>query len=129
MIPTFFWTIATKYQCLNGNRHQAVKGMNKRLNVETQDLLFIHSPVHPLPLEHWVRAACKAVDLGLASNPNLKLGTAHPNPASHPSIAIKLATSVLAMQHWGRTVGEGENLGWHSTPIISLNPGARSLID
>mmetsp|Transcript_31410 Transcript_31410/g.49174 ORF Transcript_31410/g.49174 Transcript_31410/m.49174 type:complete len:284 (-) Transcript_31410:202-1053(-) len=93
MIPTFFWTIATKYQCLNGNRHQAVKGMNKRLNVETQDLLFIHSPVHPLPLEHWVRAACKAVDLGLVK----RIGLSNCN-------ANQVARAVAAAKAQGKRI-------------------------
>lgn len=45
-LPTI-WRF-TKWQFFNAVRQSA-----KRLNVECIDLYFIHSPVHPLPVEFW----------------------------------------------------------------------------
>mmetsp|Transcript_30520 Transcript_30520/g.74897 ORF Transcript_30520/g.74897 Transcript_30520/m.74897 type:complete len:376 (+) Transcript_30520:214-1341(+) len=42
----------------------AVQQSNKRLGIPTCPLYFIHTPVHPMPLEHWVRACCVAQDKG-----------------------------------------------------------------
>ena len=69
---------------------RAVQNSNSRLGIKCCDVYFIHTPgmnnlhsvlheqylvlnkfrflllsVHPLPLEFWIRAACKAVDMGL----------------------------------------------------------------
>eukprot|EP00039_Didymoeca_costata_P013636 m.210845 g.210845 ORF g.210845 m.210845 type:complete len:365 (+) comp15827_c0_seq4:267-1361(+) len=39
-----------------------------RLGMKPIPILWIHSPVHPLPLEVWVSAACDAIDKGIATN-------------------------------------------------------------
>ena len=44
---------------------RACQRTNVRLGLGTCLLYFIHSPVHPLPLEWWVRACCVAYRLGL----------------------------------------------------------------
>lgn len=57
-LPTLWrWTTASFLR--------AVKGSNRRLNTTCCPLFFIHTPVHPLPLEFWVRAACEAKRQGL----------------------------------------------------------------
>lgn len=42
----------------------AVRESNKRLGISSCPLYFIHTPVHPMPLEHWVRACCVAQERG-----------------------------------------------------------------
>lgn len=37
----------------------------KRLGVQSIDLYFIHTPIHPLPIEYFIQWACDAVDDGL----------------------------------------------------------------
>eukprot|EP00899_Mesostigma_viride_P022553 jgi/Mesvir1/3482/Mv11973-RA.1 len=44
---------------------RALRGCLDRLGAKKIDVFFIHSPVHPLPLERWVEAACDAADMGL----------------------------------------------------------------
>ncbi|KAL3909398.1 MAG: hypothetical protein SGILL_008102 [Bacillariaceae sp.] len=56
-LPTLWrWT---RYQFL-----QAVRASADRLGVEQIDLYFIHTPIHPLPIECFVQWACHAMDLG-----------------------------------------------------------------
>jgi pyridoxine 4-dehydrogenase len=57
-LPTLWrWT---RYQFL-----QAVRASAERLGVDVIDLYFIHTPIHPLPIECFVQWACDAVDVGL----------------------------------------------------------------
>ncbi|CAJ1394931.1 unnamed protein product [Effrenium voratum] len=44
---------------------RALKSSLKRLGQTRSDIYFIHTPIHPLPLEVWVRAAAKAKKEGL----------------------------------------------------------------
>jgi len=43
---------------------RALRGSNSRLNVDCCDVYFIHTPVHPMPLEHWVAAAAEEANRG-----------------------------------------------------------------
>ena len=42
----------------------ALDASNRRLGIDCCPVYFIHSPIHPLPLEVWIRAAAAAVRLG-----------------------------------------------------------------
>jgi len=42
----------------------ALKRSNQRMNLKSSELYFIHSPIHPRPLETWVYGACRAYRLG-----------------------------------------------------------------
>jgi pyridoxine 4-dehydrogenase len=44
---------------------QSLRGSLDRLGVATIDLYFIHTPIHPLPIEYFIQWACDAVDDGL----------------------------------------------------------------
>jgi aryl-alcohol dehydrogenase-like predicted oxidoreductase len=57
--------LPTLWRWTQGSFLHAVRESNARLGVDICDLYFIHTPVHPLPLEFWIRAACVAVDLKL----------------------------------------------------------------
>jgi len=57
-MPTWWrWTERSFFRSLEGSL--------KRLRTDCIDLYFIHTPVHPLPLEFWVRCAAKAQKMGL----------------------------------------------------------------
>ena len=45
---------------------QALFASNTRLGIAASDIYFIHTPVHPMPLEHWVAAAAKEANRGNA---------------------------------------------------------------
>ena len=48
----------------HGSFARALRGSCQRLGVDAIDIYFIHTPIHPLPLEHWVRAACVETKAG-----------------------------------------------------------------
>jgi len=57
-IPTIWrWTKASFMRSLRGSLARM-----KRSHIE---LYFIHTPLHPLPIEHWCHAVADAVDAGL----------------------------------------------------------------
>jgi pyridoxine 4-dehydrogenase len=57
-LPTLWrWTKASFYKSLQGSLD--------RLGVDCIDLYFIHTPIHPLPIEFFIQWACDAVDDGL----------------------------------------------------------------
>jgi aryl-alcohol dehydrogenase-like predicted oxidoreductase len=57
-LPTLWrWTKGAFYKSLHGSLD--------RLGVDSIDLYFIHTPIHPLPIEYFVQWACDAVDDGL----------------------------------------------------------------
>lgn len=43
---------------------RALAASNARLGVAASDIYFIHTPVHPMPLEHWVAAAAREANRG-----------------------------------------------------------------
>jgi aryl-alcohol dehydrogenase-like predicted oxidoreductase len=43
---------------------RALEGTNQRLGVRCSSVYFIHSPIHPLPIEVWVQAASVAIAQG-----------------------------------------------------------------
>ena len=45
---------------------RALRSSNSRLGLQASDIYFIHTPVHPMPLEHWVAAAAKEANKGNA---------------------------------------------------------------
>lgn len=45
---------------------RALFASNTRLGIAASDIYFIHTPVHPMPLEHWVAAAAKEANRGNA---------------------------------------------------------------
>jgi aryl-alcohol dehydrogenase-like predicted oxidoreductase len=62
--------VATKYlptlwRWTRWSFFRAVRGSIDRLGVDQIDLYFIHTPIHPLPIEYHVQWACDAVDAGL----------------------------------------------------------------
>eukprot|EP00475_Leptophrys_vorax_P023383 TRINITY_DN32013_c0_g1_i1.p1 TRINITY_DN32013_c0_g1~~TRINITY_DN32013_c0_g1_i1.p1 ORF type:complete len:353 (+),score=67.65 TRINITY_DN32013_c0_g1_i1:879-1937(+) len=62
--------IATKFmptlwRWSNASFDRALKGSMERLGVDCIDVYFIHTPVHPLPLEFWVECAARAANAGL----------------------------------------------------------------
>jgi aryl-alcohol dehydrogenase-like predicted oxidoreductase len=62
-------TLATKFLPHLGrwskwSLSRAMLSSNKRLGVPCSDIYFIHTPVHPLPLEHWVAAAAEQAKKG-----------------------------------------------------------------
>lgn len=62
-------TLATKFLPHLGrwskrSLSQALHASNQRLGVEASDIYFIHTPVHPMPLEHWVAAAAREANRG-----------------------------------------------------------------
>ena len=46
--------------------HRALAASNSRLGLQASDIYFIHTPVHPMPLEHWVAAAAREANKGHA---------------------------------------------------------------
>jgi aryl-alcohol dehydrogenase-like predicted oxidoreductase len=57
-LPTLWrWTKSSFYKSLRGSLD--------RLGVNCIDLYFIHTPIHPLPLQYFIQWACDAVDDGL----------------------------------------------------------------
>ncbi|CAE7230134.1 unnamed protein product [Symbiodinium sp. CCMP2456] len=61
--------IATKFlptlaRWTHGSFARALQGSCKRLGVDAIDIYFIHTPIHPLPLEYWVHAACREAKAG-----------------------------------------------------------------
>ncbi|KAL3929117.1 MAG: hypothetical protein SGBAC_012352 [Bacillariaceae sp.] len=65
--------VATKYlptlwRWTKGAFYRSLKGSLQRLKVAKIDLYFIHTPVHPLPLEYHIQWACDAMDDGLIGN-------------------------------------------------------------
>ena len=61
--------IATKFlptlaRWTHGSFARALEGSCQRLGVDAIDIYFIHTPIHPLPLEHWVHAACREAKAG-----------------------------------------------------------------
>mmetsp|Transcript_5980 Transcript_5980/g.10768 ORF Transcript_5980/g.10768 Transcript_5980/m.10768 type:complete len:358 (+) Transcript_5980:171-1244(+) len=44
---------------------RSLRGSLQRLGVQVCDIYFLHTPVHPLPLEFWVECAAKAANAGL----------------------------------------------------------------
>eukprot|EP00759_Apiculatamorpha_spiralis_P028916 PhF_6_TR31387/c0_g1_i3/m.45971 len=76
---------------------RALRGSNRRLGITCCDVYFIHSPVHPLHLEVWVRAARTAIQLGLMK----KLGLSNFNTMQVRracSLAAELGVPVAANQ-------------------------------
>jgi aryl-alcohol dehydrogenase-like predicted oxidoreductase len=62
--------VATKYlptlwRWTKWSFFSAVRGSMHRLGVDKIDLYFIHTPIHPLPIECFVQWACDAVQAGL----------------------------------------------------------------
>ena len=62
--------VATKYlptlwRWTRWSFFRAVKKSMERLGVDKIDLLFIHTPIHPLPIEYHVKWACDCIDAGL----------------------------------------------------------------
>jgi pyridoxine 4-dehydrogenase len=62
--------IATKYlptlwRWTKGAFYKSLHGSLDRLGVKKIDLYFIHTPIHPLPIECFIQWACDAVDDGL----------------------------------------------------------------
>ena len=62
--------VATKYlptlwRWTKGAFYKSLHGSLDRLGVKSIDLYFIHTPIHPLPLEYHIQWACDAVDDGL----------------------------------------------------------------
>ncbi|KAG7362816.1 oxidoreductase, aldo/keto reductase [Nitzschia inconspicua] len=62
--------VATKYlptlwRWTKWSFYGAVRGSMQRLGVDKIDLYFIHTPIHPLPIECFVQWACDAVHDGL----------------------------------------------------------------
>lgn len=47
-----------------GSFNRALVGSCQRLGAEQCDIYFIHTPIHPLPLEFWIEAAVKEVNAG-----------------------------------------------------------------
>eukprot|EP00980_Cylindrotheca_fusiformis_P000488 scaffold120_cov59-Cylindrotheca_fusiformis.AAC.4 len=65
--------VATKYlptlwRWTKGAFYRSLHGSMDRLGVSKIDLYFIHTPIHPLPLETFVQWACDAVDDGLVEH-------------------------------------------------------------
>lgn len=57
-LPTLWrWSKASFYKSLRGSL--------ERLGVDCIDLYFLHTPIHPLPIESFIQWACDAVDDGL----------------------------------------------------------------
>ena len=57
-LPTLWrWTKASFYKSLRGSL--------ERLGVDCIDLYFIHTPIHPLPIEYFIQWACDAATDGL----------------------------------------------------------------
>jgi aryl-alcohol dehydrogenase-like predicted oxidoreductase len=62
--------VATKYlptlwRWTRWSFFRSVRGSLDRLGVDVIDLYFIHTPIHPLPIECHVQWACDAIDAGL----------------------------------------------------------------
>ena len=62
--------IATKYlptlwRWTKGAFYKSLRGSLDRLGVDCIDLYFIHTPIHPLPLEYFIQWACDAAADGL----------------------------------------------------------------
>lgn len=65
--------IATKYlptlwRWTKGAFYKSLCGSIDRLGVKKIDLYFIHTPIHPLPIETFIQWACDAVEDGLISH-------------------------------------------------------------
>eukprot|EP00934_Nitzschia_sp_Nitz4_P000322 Nitzschia sp. Nitz4//scaffold23_size168460//11093//12308//NITZ4_002201-RA/size168460-snap-gene-0.150-mRNA-1//-1//CDS//3329543581//322//frame0 len=57
--------LPTLWRWTKWNFYRSLYGSLERLGVSCIDLYFIHTPVHPLPIEYFIQWACDAVDDGL----------------------------------------------------------------
>lgn len=57
--------LPTLWRWTKGSFYKSLHGSLDRLGVDCIDLYFIHTPIHPLPLEYFIQWACDAVDDGL----------------------------------------------------------------
>ncbi len=57
--------LPTLWRWTKGSFYKSLRGSLDRLGVNCIDLYFIHTPIHPLPLEYFIQWACDAVDDGL----------------------------------------------------------------
>jgi pyridoxine 4-dehydrogenase len=57
--------LPTLWRWNKGAFYKSLQGSLERLGVDSIDLYFIHTPIHPLPIEYFVQWACDAVDDGL----------------------------------------------------------------
>ena len=57
--------LPTLWRWTKGSFYKSLRGSLQRLNVDTIDLYFIHTPIHPLPIEWFIQWSCDAIDDGL----------------------------------------------------------------
>jgi len=60
--------LPTLWRWTKGSFYKSLRGSLDRLGVDCIDLYFIHTPIHPLPLEYFIQWACDAVDDGLINH-------------------------------------------------------------
>lgn len=57
--------LPTLWRWTKGAFYKSLRGSLERLGVDCIDLYFIHTPIHPLPIEYFIQWACDALDDGL----------------------------------------------------------------
>jgi pyridoxine 4-dehydrogenase len=57
--------LPTLWRWTKGSFYKSLRGSMDRLGVDCIDIYFIHTPIHPLPIECFIQWACDAVDDGL----------------------------------------------------------------
>jgi aryl-alcohol dehydrogenase-like predicted oxidoreductase len=97
--------LPTLWRWTKGSFYKSLHGSLDRLGVDCIDLYFIHTPIHPLPIEYFIQWACDAVDDGLIkhigiSNCNAGLTLRADAVAKHNGKKIECNQIMLNMLVW-----------------------------
>ena len=97
--------LPTLWRWTKGAFYKSLKGSLERLGVECIDLYFIHTPIHPLPIEIFIQWSCDAIDDGLIkeigiSNCNSALVMRAHNVAKRNNKRIACNQIMLNMLVW-----------------------------
>ena len=94
--------IATKYlptlwRWTKGAFYKSLKGSLQRLEVNCIDLYFIHTPIHPLPIETFIQWACDAQKDGLIKHIGISNCNADLTRRAH-KVAVENGTTIACNQ-------------------------------
>lgn len=138
--PSSEVVVATKYlptlwRWTRWSFYGAVRGSMQRLGVDKIDLYFIHTPIHPLPIESFVQWACDAVHDGLVkeigiSNCNASLVRRAETVAKRNGLHIACNQIMLNLLVWSsaqhqETVRTCQELG---IAIVAYSPIGQGLL-
>ena len=115
--------------------YKSLRGSLDRLGVDCIDLYFIHTPIHPLPIEYFIQWACDEVDDGMInhigiSNFNADLTVRAANAAKRNGKRIECNQIMLNLLVWNsanhqETVRVCHELG---IQIVAYSPIGQGLL-